>query len=62
MSDAKRCDRCGNYYQHDDLIDAGSNGIMTFNKYGQRLDSYDLCKACIEEFKNWISSNGRKNK
>lgn len=60
MSEAKRCDRCGNYYQldisneEDDVV-----GVVALDKYGIGRRKYDLCGECRNQFNDWCNK-GRK--
>lgn len=54
MSEAKRCDRCGNYYQLD-ISNEEDNvvGVMVLDKYGRGPYKYDLCRECRKQFNDW---------
>lgn len=56
MSDAKKCDRCGRFY---DIYGKGNNavGFRFVNKCDATLQPiYDLCPDCVEELKNWLAN------
>lgn len=56
MSNAKKCDRCGKYYDVDvtypvvDLINDTTKQITTI---GNGLYDCDLCQNCLDEFEMW---------
>lgn len=52
MSDAKKCDRCGAFY---DPSDARARIIAVFDKRGvKRLNDHgDTCPECAVAFKTW---------
>lgn len=54
MSEAKRCDRCGNYYQLD-ISNEEDNivGVMVLDKYDRGWRKYDLCGECRKQFNDW---------
>ena len=66
MAIAKKCDRCGNYYDTNTKYEVPDclntryvNGISTlvsfnFNYVTERGISYDLCDKCLESFYNWL--------
>lgn len=53
MADAKKCDRCGGYYdvaiKDDEII-----RIRTLNRMGNSIKGYDVCPKCVKSFTNWI--------
>lgn len=56
MSDARKCDRCGRFY---DIYGQANNavGFRFVNKWGGRLQEiYDLCPDCMEELKDWLTN------
>lgn len=60
MSVAKKCDRCGRFYEEYNIKNDSSNinGIMKLNvdrhqKYFGH-DVIDLCPECTESFKRWL--------
>lgn len=66
MAVAKKCDRCGKFFEPYNYRDDSSkiNGIMTLN-----LDStnryfthgpYDLCPSCSTELMNWFNASEEK--
>lgn len=68
MSIAKKCNRCGTYYDEYNVKDSSSkiNGFMTLN-----LDSkqsyhkngpYDLCPSCSSELMEWFIKYRKENK
>ena len=66
MANAKKCDRCGNYYDANTKYEIPSYldtryaiGISTlvsfdFNCETEPGISYDLCDKCLESFYNWL--------
>ena len=66
MSDTKKCDRCGKYY---DLIPKNIPGTKTGPKYsvnyfkpmgvsGAEVKSFDLCPECAEQLAYWAENPG----
>ena len=66
MSDAKRCNRCGEYY---DLNPKNLPGTKTGPKYsinyykqlgymGAEVKSFDLCPECARQFTEWAENPG----
>ena len=56
MSDAKKCDRCGRFYD----IYGNVDNAVSF-RFVSRWDTtlqpiYDLCPDCMEELKNWLAN------
>ena len=71
MANAKKCDRCGKFYDGNTRFPADQYGllsltngdiyiesVMTMTTGGYHYKNYDLCDDCIEDFKKFI--NGRK--
>ncbi len=54
MADAKKCDRCGKYYDQEINTNKISR-IRTVNYNGTVLDGMDLCPECCESFGYWFS-------
>ena len=61
MSDAKRCDRCGDFYSmNDDIQKRGKINNKTVNYIGAyagesaRCGYFDLCPECSKSFVNWL--------
>ena len=50
MADAKRCDRCRNFYMTDDIKMSISTGV------GETVKTYDLCPKCSEKLKNFMDN------
>lgn len=67
MALAKKCDRCGKFYDayNSAKDDKNINGIMTLNIDEQ--DRYythkplDLCPSCKCSFEKWLNKKGDKN-
>lgn len=62
MADAKRCDRCKNFYMPDDIEMYGIRKIImsVFNGAGDSAKSYDLCPKCSKELKIFMDSPPNK--
>lgn len=58
MADAKKCDRCKNFYMPDDIEIYGIRKIImsVFNGAGDIDKSYDLCPKCSKKLKNFMDS------
>ena len=67
MSKAKRCDRCGKYY---DLIPENLPGTKTGPKYsityykslgsmGAEVQAFDLCPECARQLTDWAENPDR---
>lgn len=61
MATAKKCDRCGKYYDGNErykTCDAGCKSVidgMTFTeKNGSVTDAHDLCDDCITLLYEWL--------
>lgn len=48
MADAKKCDRCGEFYNNEPR----PSFIIIKNTYS--FPCIDLCPKCIEELKKWL--------
>lgn len=61
MALAKKCDRCGAYYDSNTrLIKKGRNNSTPFIRIGvmtkDNIDEiFDLCDMCFESFYEWIN-------
>lgn len=56
MANAKKCDRCGKYYDAYNGTDTGkneTNGVASM-KGSKIIKLHDLCPECNSEFKKWI--------
>lgn len=56
---AKKCDRCGNYYDHDANTKIALNpkldGVLVNTAFGFDCEYiYDLCDDCAESFDKWM--------
>lgn len=47
--DAKRCDRCGEFYNSYD------NGKLAYNIFNAGRYHYDLCKECYKKLQNFMT-------
>lgn len=61
MASAKKCDRCGKYYDKNELYKTSVNGCKTvidgvaFSvKCDDITDYHDLCDDCITLLKQWL--------
>ena len=62
MASAKKCDRCGNYYDANTKYPRNSRyicGLSTLISHGFGYEvkqgaEYDLCDECLESFYNWL--------
>lgn len=50
---AKKCDRCGNYYDKNVKPEFGLGRRNSLNDY---LDYVDLCKKCTDELEEWFNA------
>lgn len=61
---AKKCDRCGKFYESYDMIDNREmNGvyIISKNEFGVResiSEDIDLCIECMNSFIKWYEMKG----
>lgn len=53
MAKAKKCDRCGSYYQLDREMGVFTN-LAESDEFCKRFKSYDLCPSCRDAFKDWV--------
>ena len=66
MALAKKCDRCGNFYEAYNTTNDSENisGIMTLNLDDQRRyyshEPLDLCPKCKDAFEKWFRMKGEK--
>lgn len=62
MASAKKCDRCGEYYEPYNAKNDKEkiNGFITANIDDERKyysqDIFDLCPICCEHFKKWLEN------
>lgn len=59
MSVARKCDRCGKFYEKNRVkwfFNGGSitRGINVINKNNLISAEYDLCDSCIEDFRDFM--------
>lgn len=59
---AKKCDRCGKFYESYDMIDnSETNGVYIISKFGVResiIKDIDLCRECMNSFIKWYEMKG----
>lgn len=67
MASAKKCDRCGRYYDRNTKYKANGHsnhnldGVATTNTVGMVERSYDLCDECITEFFEQFLTGGKND-
>ena len=61
MANAKKCDRCGKYYDKNESHSTDTNygrsridGVAFTTKNGSYCNDYDLCDECIGLLKEWL--------
>lgn len=61
MADAKKCDRCGKYYNDGSSKDKNFkvNGetvyqLALINSSDGRICEYDLCDPCVRDLFHWL--------
>lgn len=52
MSAAKRCDRCGAYFQPS--IWTGESVFVINSEYGREGKAFDLCDECMKKLVKWL--------
>lgn len=58
MSNAKRCDRCGDFITFNSLYGKSDVARITLlNGHEHNKENYDLCQRCREELINWLEGN-----
>lgn len=59
---AKKCDRCGKFYESYDMIDNSEmNEVYIISKFGVRksiIKDIDLCRECMNSFIRWYEIKG----
>ena len=65
MANAKKCDRCGKYYDENAIFKSSNcfncqcvSSVTEMTVGGYHYKNYDLCDDCIADFRAFIS--GRK--
>lgn len=70
MALAKKCDRCGNFYQHYPMPgnkpQCNTIGKFQRNAAGETINGCcsskcDLCQECMAEFEKFMASGGKCN-
>lgn len=64
MAEAKKCDRCGKFYEvYNTTNDSENiNGIVTLNLDNHRKyyhEPLDLCPECKDAFEEWFRMKGK---
>lgn len=65
MSVARKCDRCGKFYEKNRVkwyLNGGSitRGIRIVNKDNRISVEYDLCDSCIEDLRCFMSYDDKE--
>lgn len=61
MSRAKKCDRCGAFYEENARIKVKHNGetfidgLYTTTSNGFTYKSYDLCDECVDDLMHFLT-------
>lgn len=60
MSKAKKCDRCGKFYENNVVMESKGSvlgntigGIKTVTKEGRTDEGFDLCDDCVKSLFKW---------
>lgn len=60
MSKAKKCDRCGKFYENNVVMESKGSvlgntigGIKTVTKDGRTDEGFDLCDDCVKSLYEW---------
>lgn len=68
MANAKKCDRCGSYYDKNTkhrttgrVIGGMISGIQTETRLGEKDCSYDLCDDCITDLFEFLDGKESKD-
>lgn len=63
MANAKKCDRCKNYYDENTkyktkgrLIGSIISGVATTNRIYEKDKCYDLCDKCLTELFDFLEN------
>ncbi len=62
---AMKCDRCGNYFDRNQLRLSGGNcsgepfGNISVRGKSNYCCSYDLCDDCVADFFRWVNDPGK---
>lgn len=65
MANAKKCDRCGKYYDSSTAVSSDGtfvNGVAFSTISGRFVEFKDLCDSCISEFKIFMKGTDTKPK
>ena len=61
MASAKKCDRCGKYYDRNNRMSKGLyknefiDGIVKTTNIGNHLNQIDLCDECLDKLDIFLS-------
>lgn len=63
--DAKKCDRCGKFYDEYNVKDEQSPNSFrllrkTENRVNYKLDEYDLCPECMAKLQEWLQKGDKQ--
>lgn len=64
MAEAKKCDRCGEFYDlHVDEMKFNGLKLTRETKFIPPImvKTYDLCTSCATMLKDWLEMKGEKN-
>ena len=64
MAEAKKCDRCGEFYDlHVDKMKFNGLKLTRETKYTPpvTLTHYDLCLSCATMLRDWLDVKGEKD-
>lgn len=56
MASAKKCDRCGAFYQKDDFSKNDKRRLDLSRFNGFTWDGIDLCPECLHSLKEWLEN------
>ena len=56
LANAKRCDRCGNYYEIKNATDYNGVNLILEN----RERHFDLCEKCLDKTKAFLKVDTKK--
>ena len=62
MADAKKCDRCGEYFDPFTSNDSETSihgrfprNVALYDCHYNRVENWDICPVCADEFVKWIN-------
>ena len=61
MSNAKKCDRCGKYYdRYDGVVSSTGLRYTQIQLLGDNTVTFDLCEGCMNTFLTWLDGLVKK--